>query len=537
MDINTCFATTESYRDLALYSHLIPAVATLILGFFAYLRAPSRTKAAFFFSFSLAFAAWLLADMFVWTADSYHLVAALWAPLDFIEITFFLLLFSFVYVDLYPGKLPSWFTPNLLLVAGIPFVITILGKSVFEMNQPMCEMLNNRFLENYKLIVEIAVLSATLALGVSRILAVRGDRTEQVRISLVTLAVFLFMGIFGGTEYIANTTYIYEVHLYALFSLPIFVLMLTIAITSYGTFRLGDTAVKTLFYVFLVLAGTQFFFVEDITGFLLAAMSFGVVLTLGIMLFRLSEREIAQRHLIEKQEQELEVVNKRQENLLHFISHEIKGYLTKSEAGFAAITEGDYGAIPEQLKTMATSALADVRKGVSTVMDILSASNLKKGTVTFKKAAFDFRVAVETIVREQQVPAKAKGLTIDVEMAEGKYRMEGDEEKIREHVIRNLIDNAIRYTPAGSIHVELSDGDGKIHFSVKDSGVGITPEDMSHLFTEGGHGKDSIKVNVHSTGYGLFIAKEVVEAEGGKIWAESEGAGKGSKFIVELPAL
>src|SRR3990167_9138941 len=248
--------------------------------------------------------------------------------------------------------------------------------------------------------------------------------------------------------------------------------------------------------------------------------------------------EIVYKHSLElvRLKQELEVVNKQQENLLHFISHEIKGYLTKSEAGFSAITEGDYGAVPEQLKTMATSALADVRKGVATVMDILAASNLKKGTVSFKKANFDFRVAVQTIVAEQQAAAHTKGLELDVKMADGKYRMEGDEEKIREHVIRNLIDNAIRYTPAGAIHIKLSDGDGKIHFSVKDSGVGITPEDMSHLFTEGGHGKDSVKTNVHSTGYGLFIAKEVVEAEGGKIWAESEGAGKGSRFVVELPA-
>lgn len=247
--------------------------------------------------------------------------------------------------------------------------------------------------------------------------------------------------------------------------------------------------------------------------------------------------ETVYKHSLElaRLKQELEVINKQQENLLHFISHEIKGYLTKSEAGFAAITEGDYGAISDQLKTMSTAALADVRKGVATVMDILDAANLKKGTVTFKKTAFDFRVAVQTIVAEQQAAAREKNLTIDVQVAEGKYRMEGDEEKIREHVIRNLIDNAIRYTPKGTVHVELSDGDGKIHFSVKDSGVGITPEDMKNLFTEGGHGKDSIKVNVHSTGYGLFIAKEVVEAHGGKIWAESEGQGKGARFVVEFP--
>jgi signal transduction histidine kinase len=59
---------------------------------------------------------------------------------------------------------------------------------------------------------------------------------------------------------------------------------------------------------------------------------------------------------------------------------------------------------------------------------------------------------------------------------------------------------------------------------------------MQKLFTEGGHGTDSRKVNVDSTGYGLFIAKSVVDAHHGRIWAESDGAGKGSRFVVELPA-
>jgi signal transduction histidine kinase len=58
---------------------------------------------------------------------------------------------------------------------------------------------------------------------------------------------------------------------------------------------------------------------------------------------------------------------------------------------------------------------------------------------------------------------------------------------------------------------------------------------MRRLFTEGGKGADSVKVNVHSTGYGLFIAKTIVEGHGGRIWAESEGTDKGSRFMVELP--
>jgi len=248
--------------------------------------------------------------------------------------------------------------------------------------------------------------------------------------------------------------------------------------------------------------------------------------------------EIVYKHSLElaRLKQELETANKQQENLLHFISHEIKGYLTKGEAAFAEIVEDTSGKIPETIKTLSSGALLEMRKGVATVMDILDASNLKKGTVTFKKAPLDFKVLVTKIIEEQRPSAYEKHLGLDVKMSDGKFMMDGDEEKLREHVVRNLIDNAIKYTPSGTVHVELSDGDGKIHFMVEDSGVGITPEDMAHLFTEGGHGKDSIKVNVHSTGYGLFIAKQVVDAHGGKIWAESEGGGKGSKFFIQLPA-
>jgi signal transduction histidine kinase len=72
---------------------------------------------------------------------------------------------------------------------------------------------------------------------------------------------------------------------------------------------------------------------------------------------------------------------------------------------------------------------------------------------------------------------------------------------------------------------------------VKDTGIGITKEDRKNLFTEGGRGKESVKVNVDSTGYGLYTVKLIIEAHKGKVTMESEGAGKGSTFFVELPYL
>jgi signal transduction histidine kinase len=231
----------------------------------------------------------------------------------------------------------------------------------------------------------------------------------------------------------------------------------------------------------------------------------------------------------------LEDTSKKQESLLHSISHEVKGHLARSEAALASIVEEDYGSVPFPVKTIADSALAEARKGVDTVMGILDASNFKTGSMRLDRQEFDVKSAVEDIVKEAQSSAARKELSFKEVISPGSYAFNGDEAKLRRHVFRNLIDNAIRYTREGGVRVLLSHVDNKILFSVKDTGVGITPEDMEILFTEGGKGKDSSEVNPESTGYGLFVAKTIVEAHGGKIWAESEGKGKGAQFFVELP--
>ena len=81
--------------------------------------------------------------------------------------------------------------------------------------------------------------------------------------------------------------------------------------------------------------------------------------------------------------------------------------------------------------------------------------------------------------------------------------------------INNLIDNSIKYTKEGKISISLKDGDGKVRFTITDTGVGINDEDKKNLFTEGGRGKDSVRINVDSTGYGLYSVKLIIEAHKG----------------------
>lgn len=321
--------------------------------------------------------------------------------------------------------------------------------------------------------------------------------------------------------------------------MPIFILFLTIAITTYGTFRLGDTVAKALFYIFLVFSGAQFFFVTTPASFALAVIAFLMTLSFGVLLLQSYEREAEIRAKVELLAKELRETNMRQESLMHFIGHEVKGYLTKDASAFAALFDGDFGKLSEELKPFVERALAQSRDGARSVTDILTASNQKKGTVSYTKEPFDLKALVAEIVEKAKQSAEEKKLAISFTTADDSgapYAFTGDKAKIGDNVLRNIIDNSINYTQSGSVAVSLKKGNNKIVFAVKDTGIGITEEDKKRLFTEGGHGKDSQKVNVHSTGYGLFIAKNIVEAHGGTIRAESEGAGNGSTFIVELPA-
>ncbi len=271
-------------------------------------------------------------------------------------------------------------------------------------------------------------------------------------------------------------------------------------------------------------------------------LQFGFFILVGIssvFLIRSVYQEVSHREQIQKLAAELEKTNKRQESIIHFISHEVKGFLTKDINAMSMLAEDDFGTLPDKAKSFTQEALAQARESARAVINILQASNLKKGIVTYNMVPMDVILSVKKSFALFVENAKEKGLslTLSINNHSAPYMMTADADKLSEYVFRNLIENAIAYTPKGKVAVSLNkSSDGKkIIFSVQDTGVGVNDEDKKHLFTEGGHGKDSIKVNAHSTGYGLYIAQQITQAHHGIIHVESSGTGTGSRFIVELP--
>ncbi len=238
---------------------------------------------------------------------------------------------------------------------------------------------------------------------------------------------------------------------------------------------------------------------------------------------------------VEHLNQQLQEANDGQSNLLHILNHQIKGYLAKSRNIFAELmNDPEYGACTAEASPLLLEGFNSLTDGVMFVTDFLNSANVQDGTYEYVRIDFDLRAIVEEQFKPLEPVAAKKGLSYELKVEKGDYKMSGDKMQIGQ-AVRNLIENSILYTPKGGLKVKLERKADKMLFSVSDTGVGLSEDVKPKLFTKGGRDKNSMKINVNSTGFGLAFVKGVAEAHKGRVWAESEGQGKGSQFYLELP--
>ncbi|HEY9480805.1 MAG TPA: ATP-binding protein [Candidatus Paceibacterota bacterium] len=543
MNPNTCFITTVDYHTIAYYSHLVPVVIAMLLAILVLFKSRFSLISRVFALFVSGFCLWLIGDVVLWTQSDYHLVTSFWAPLDYINVVFYLAGAYFFAILVNDGKkVPEWLKIAFLALSIPAWWITVTGKSITGFNQPQCEAFNSEWLTQYKLAIEWIVCIYIL---VSAILASRKTaRQRRVEIWTVAAGLLLFFAVFSVTEYISSQTGIYEINLYSLFVLPAFLFMIIYAVTNLHVFHLRILGTQLLSYVLIVMVGTQFFFIEDSGAQKLTLVTFVVTLAFGVLLARDAKKEFDQRRRIERLAEDLKKANERLTELdkqktefVSFATHQLRSPLGSIRGNASMILEGDLGEVPKPVRDIIQVIETSTKTLVSIVEDYLNVSRIELGTMKYNLIAMDFKDLLNDVMNEQKVNIGAKGLAYSVSVdASQTYPIKADPDKFKQ-VIMNAIDNSIKYTPQGSIEVSLTKDTAHkmICLKIADTGVGIKSEVMPKLFQKFSRAPSASEANIHGTGLGLFIAKEIMNAHGGKIWAESAGEGKGSQFYVELP--
>ncbi|MBU2036838.1 GAF domain-containing protein, partial [Patescibacteria group bacterium] len=236
---------------------------------------------------------------------------------------------------------------------------------------------------------------------------------------------------------------------------------------------------------------------------------------------------------LKRANEDLQKLDKAKSDFISIASHQLRTPLTAIKGFTSMILEGNYGQLTDILRDKEEKILESAERLIKLVNDLLNLSHMEGGEMEFNFAKVDFDAMVKSVAEELAPTAEKKKLKFTWQTPDKEFWVRADEQKLRQ-VVMNLIDNAIKYTQKGRVEVLLEQQDKNIVMAVRDTGMGLQPGESKHLFQKFMRGAEASHYHTEGAGIGLYVARQLIEAHQGRVWAESEGEGKGSTFLVEL---
>lgn len=228
---------------------------------------------------------------------------------------------------------------------------------------------------------------------------------------------------------------------------------------------------------------------------------------------------------------EAQDANAAKDRFLAVLSHELRNPLSPILAGVQILRRvaPDNERVRRTVDAIERSAKLEARL----VDDLLDLSRIGRGKITLQRAPVTLDAVVHDAVETQIAEVEKAGLTLRVDAVPGLWVL-GDADRLQQGVM-NLVSNSLKFTPPpGEIRIRVERADGCGRIVVEDTGIGIAHDTLPNLFTMFQQG-DVAGKRKGGLGIGLALVKSFTEMHGGRVWAESDGPGKGSRFTVELP--
>ena len=241
-------------------------------------------------------------------------------------------------------------------------------------------------------------------------------------------------------------------------------------------------------------------------------------------------RDITER---KKVEDELRKSERLKTEFMNIAAHELKSPVTPIK-GYLDLIIQDKGA-NKDVKNWAKISLRNSERLLKLVDDILDVSRLDSDTMRFNMEKLNPVDILDEVVEDMKPAVKNKKLKFITHIPKNLPHIMGDRYRLSQ-VLKNILENAVKFTDNGSITIGAEKKDDYILISVEDTGVGISNDELKKIFTKFYQAYTGADRKSEGTGLGLFICKEIVEKHDGEIWAESK-LRKGSKIVIKLPCL
>lgn len=240
-------------------------------------------------------------------------------------------------------------------------------------------------------------------------------------------------------------------------------------------------------------------------------------------------------HLRQEQKhvERIEALEKTKSQLLNVASHELRGPLTVARGYVSMLADGNLGVLPEKPSEVVPIVAGKLTEMEMLVDQMLEASRLEEERMLLRRQRTDLRkLANEAVVVLR--PLLSDGRRMILELPDREVPVTVDPVRVVT-ILNNLLTNALKYSPGGGdIRCRVSSTEERVRVSVRDRGLGISPENLDKLFTRFGRVVTSENANISGAGLGLFISRELAREHDGDITVIS-AVGRGSEFTLELP--
>ncbi len=234
-------------------------------------------------------------------------------------------------------------------------------------------------------------------------------------------------------------------------------------------------------------------------------------------------------------EEELRIANRRKDEFLAMLAHELRNPLAPISAAARLLKMNRL----DEARMRRTSEIISrqVDHMTKLVDDLLDVSRVTRGLVTLDRQTIDLNEVVADAVEQVHPLLDARRHQLTVQTSGRPMMMEGDRTRLVQ-VFTNILNNAAKYTPpGGAITLRMGMENGQAEIGVRDNGIGIPGELLPYVFDLFTQAERSPDRSQGGLGLGLALVRSLVELHGGSVAAKSEGAGKGSEFIIRLPLL
>lgn len=249
------------------------------------------------------------------------------------------------------------------------------------------------------------------------------------------------------------------------------------------------------------------------------------------------KNEVQKAYDLEKKvNEELKHLDEAKTQFMLITQHHLRTPLSVNRGFLDLIKKGRYGKIPAKLQEPINELCDSTIKEIKVVNELLDVSSYQLGKKIMNlELEVDIENLIEETLKDLKIQAKNKGIYLKFEKQNNISKISADSTKLK-LALTNIIDNCVKYTQKGGVEIKIKTENDKLKIEIKDTGMGIPKDKLQNIFKQAFHrSKQAQKIFAVGKGIGLYLSGKIIEGHNGKIWAESDGEGKGSIFYIELP--